>query len=120
VVVGIGGLSTASTIIKEEKMTLNELIYIKNHNAAGDILGQFFDAQGRILDLPHHNRLIGTQLSTLKKLHNVIGVAGGAHKVDAIFGALKGGYIDTIITDEETATALIKKEVALNGVHPSI
>jgi lsr operon transcriptional repressor len=120
VVVGIGGLSTASTIIKEEKMTLNELIYIKNHNAVGDILGQFFDAQGKILDLPHHNRLIGTQLSTLKKLHNVIGVAGGAHKVDAIYGALKGGYINTIITDEETATALIKKEAALNGVHPSI
>ncbi|MGG3468769.1 sugar-binding transcriptional regulator [Neobacillus pocheonensis] len=119
VVVGIGGLSSTSTIIKEEKMTLNELIYIKNQNAVGDILGQFFDAEGHILELPHHNRLIGTQLSTLKKLNNVIGVAGGPDKVDAIFGALKGGYIDTLITDEETARALIKKEVSLNGIHPS-
>lgn len=120
VVVGIGGLSTASTIIKEEKMTLNELIYIKNQNAVGDILGQFFDAEGHILELPHHNRLIGTHLNTLKKLNNVIGVAGGAQKVDAIFGALKGGYIDTLITDEETANGLLKKEVSLNGLHPSL
>jgi lsr operon transcriptional repressor len=109
VVVGIGGLSTASTIIKEEKMTLNELIYIKNQNAVGDILGQFFNIHGNLLELPHHKRLIGTHLSVLKKLTNVIGVAGGSHKVDAIFGALKGGYIDTLITDEETAKALLKK-----------
>lgn len=120
VVVGIGGLSADSTIIKEEKMTLNELIYIKNQNAVGDILGQFFDAKGNLLDLPHHSRLIGTNLNTLKKLNNVIGVAGGPHKTDAIYGALKGGYIDTLITDEETAIALLKKEVGLNGVHPSL
>ncbi|MFC4802973.1 sugar-binding transcriptional regulator [Neobacillus sp. GCM10023253] len=111
-VVGIGGLSSDSTIIKEEKMTLNELLYIKNQNAVGDILGQFFDAKGGLLELPHHNRLIGTHLHTLKKLKNVIGVAGGPHKVEAIFGALKGGYIDTLITDEETAASLLKKEAA--------
>ncbi|CRK85022.1 sugar-binding transcriptional regulator [Neobacillus massiliamazoniensis] len=109
VVVGIGGLSAESTIIKEEKMTLNELIYIKNQNSVGDILGQFFNEQGKLLDLPHHNRLIGTGLTTLKRLKNVIGVAGGPHKIDAIYGALKGGYIGTLITDEETAIDLIKK-----------
>ncbi|RLQ94879.1 sugar-binding transcriptional regulator [Falsibacillus albus] len=109
VVVGIGGLSKTSTIIKEEKMTLNELVYIKNQNAVGDILGQFFDADGEPLDLPHHERLIGTNISTLKDLNNVIGVAGGPKKIDAIYGALKGGYLNTIITDEETAKALIKK-----------
>jgi lsr operon transcriptional repressor len=109
VVVGIGGLSADSTIIKEEKMTLNELVYIKNQHAVGDILGQFFDANGNILDLPHHNRLIGTSLNTLKNLRNVIGVAGGPPKIDAIYGALKGGYIDTLITDEETAYSLLRK-----------
>lgn len=112
VVVGIGGLSADSTIIKEEKMTLNELRYIKNQNAVGDILGQFYDADGVLLDLPHHNRLVGTSLTTLKHLKNVIGVAGGAQKIDAISGALKGGYIDTLITDEDTAAALIRKSEA--------
>lgn len=110
VVIGIGGLSSDSTIIKEEKMTLNELIYIKNQNAVGDILGQFFDIQGNLLDLPHHSRLIGTKLDSLKKLNHVIGVAGGPHKIDAIYGALKGGYLNTLITDEETAVSLLKKE----------
>lgn len=119
-VVGIGGLAADSTIIKEEKMTLNELFYIKNQNAVGDILGQFYDIQGNLLDLPHHSRLIGTKLDSLKKLTNVIAVAGGPHKVDAIYGALKGMYLDTLITDEETANALLKKEAELSGIHPRL
>lgn len=116
-VVGIGGVYPDATIIQEEKMTINELTFIKQQQAVGDILGQFYDKNGRVLDLPHHNRLIGTPLSTLKELNHVIAVAGGDKKVEAIYGALKGNYIHTMITDEATAAALIKMEVnARNGV----
>lgn len=107
-VVGIGGVSAESTIIKAEKMTLHELTYIRQQQAVGDILGQFYDIDGRILDLPHHRRIVGMQLDRLKQMKNVIGVAGGPQKVEAIYGALKGGYVDTLITDEQTATELIQ------------
>ncbi|MFM1652527.1 sugar-binding transcriptional regulator [Brevibacillus sp. B_LB10_24] len=111
-VIGIGGLSSESTIIKEEKMTLNELAYIQKQNAVGDILGQFYDKNGTVLDLPHHRRIVGVQLDRLKNMQNVIGVAGGQHKIAAIFGALRGGYLDTLITDEQTALELLKQEVS--------
>ncbi|MEH6943326.1 sugar-binding transcriptional regulator [Bacillus sp. JJ722] len=110
-VVGIGGISTEATIIVEEKLTIHELTHIKQQNAVGDILGQFFNKDGEVLNLPHHYRLIGTRLSLLKELNNVIAVAGGANKVIAIFGALKGKYVQTLVTDETTAQSLLEMEV---------
>ncbi len=111
IIVGIGGVYADATIIQEENMTINELTYIKQQQAVGDILGQFFDCNGKILDLPHHKRLIGVPIQSLSSLQSVIGVAGGEKKVEAISGALKGRYIQTMITDEETAIALLNKEV---------
>lgn len=120
IIVGIGGIYPDATIIQEEKMTMNELTFIKHQNAVGDILGQFYDRNGKVIDLPHHKRLIGTDLKSLKGL-NVIAVAGGEKKIDAIYGALKGKYISTLITDEATAISLLNMEVKENhGVHSGI
>ena len=44
---------------------------------AGDILGQFFDADGRVVQLPIHDRRIGIDLADLGNIPQVIGVAGG-------------------------------------------
>ncbi|PLR79821.1 aminotransferase [Bacillus canaveralius] len=117
IIIGIGGIYPEATIIQEEKMTMNELTFIKHQKAVGDILGQFFDRNGEILELPHHKRLIGTELSVLKG-KNVFAVAGGEKKVKAIYGALKGGYIHTLVTDEATAVALLNMGVKhKNGMH---
>ncbi|MGF9966167.1 sugar-binding transcriptional regulator [Bacillus rhizoplanae] len=109
-VVGIGGLSSDATILKEEKMTLREMTYIRNQHGVGDILGQFYTIDGDILSLSHHKRLIGIPLSILRNMKHVVGVAGGKQKVDAIYGALKGRYIHALIIDEETALSLLEKE----------
>ncbi|RJR13816.1 sugar-binding transcriptional regulator [Candidatus Parcubacteria bacterium] len=111
ILVGIGGVSPDATIIQEEKMTLNELTFIKQQHAVGDILGQFYDREGKVIALPHHKRLIGLNINRLKEMNNVLAVAGGEKKFDAIYGALKGGYIHTLVTDETTARALMKMEV---------
>ena len=47
---------------KEEKLTLREMTYIRSQNGAGDILGQFYNTNGDLLELSHHNRLIGAPL----------------------------------------------------------
>ncbi|WP_369700026.1 sugar-binding domain-containing protein [Bacillus sp. AFS041924] len=49
-------------------------------------------------------------MKSLRSL-NVIAVAGGEKKIDAIYGALKGKYITTLITDEATAISLLNMEV---------
>jgi deoxyribonucleoside regulator len=37
-------------------------------------------------------------------------VAGGMSKIDAIYGALQGGYANTLITDQFTAKSLLDKK----------
>lgn len=117
--VGIGGLSSDATIIKEEKITLKEMTTIKKQNGVGDILGQFYNAAGELLTLPHHERRIGIPISKLKGMKNAVGVAGGQTKIDAIYGALKGGYVQTLITDEESAIQLMQKEATKKEWMPS-
>ena len=60
------------------------------------------------MDAEIDDRLISTPLDALKEMKNVIGVAGGADKVDAIRAVLNGQYLDVLITDEITAAALLE------------
>jgi len=75
----------------------------------GDILGQYFDQEGKILDLDLHQRTIAIPLNELKDMPNVLAVAGGKHKVDAILGAIKGRFIKILVTDEDTAREVIER-----------
>ena len=76
----------------------------------GDILGQFFDAEGNVARLPIHDRRIGIELSDLKYIPKVVGVAGGVHKAHAILGALHGGFLDVLVTNELAAIRLLELE----------
>ena len=75
--------------------------------AVGDLLSHFFDREGKLLNTPIEERLISTPLETLKSLKNVIGVAAGDSKVEAIHAALMGQYLDVLITDDRTAEKLL-------------
>jgi DNA-binding transcriptional regulator LsrR (DeoR family) len=76
------------------------------------ILGDFFDANGQVTDLPLHDRRIGIELADLTKIPKVVGVAGGAHKAEAILGALRGGFLDVLVTNEIAAARLLELEAA--------
>ena len=81
---------------------------IGRKGAVGDILGYFFDAEGQVIpDMKIHDELIGLTLNTLKTIPTVIGVAGGVNKAEAIAAAMKGGYINALVTDQETAAAIV-------------
>ncbi len=81
---------------------------LQNLGAVGDVLGYFFDISGQPVPSPIDDRLIGLHLNELKDIKQVICVAGGLPKVRSILGAMSGGYIDVLITDEETATAILE------------
>ena len=109
-VVGIGAMSPGATFASFGYVTPQELEILRKQGAVGDILGQFYDRDGQKLDVEYHHRLIAVRLEILKKMDHVIGMAGGEHKVDAIKGALRGGYIHSLITDERTALGLLAQE----------
>ena len=49
-------------------------------------------------------------MSDLKYIPKVVGVAGGLHKVPAILGALRGGFLDVLVTNELAAVRLLELE----------
>src|ERR1700683_4028087 len=109
----IGGIATPTTdatIVQLGYLTAAEARTLRERGVAGDILGQFFDADGKIADLSIHDRRIGLELPDLKCIPKVIGVAGGLHKVQAILGALRGGFLDVLVTNELAAIRLLDLE----------
>jgi lsr operon transcriptional repressor len=109
-IVGVGTPTLDATIAQLGYMNADDVRILAEHKIVGDILGQFFDANGVVADLPMHDRRIGIDLADLKQIPKVVGVAGGMHKAEAILGALRGGYLDVLVTNEIAAIRLLELE----------
>ncbi len=107
-VVGIGGMNDEATILSSNILNKDDFTMLRRQGAVGDLLCHFINAEGKTVDSSIDKRLISTSLNELKKLSNVIGVAGGLEKVEAIKGVLKGQYIDVLISDEDTGNELLQ------------
>ena len=81
----------------------------------GDIMGYVLNAEGYLIDHPINSRVIGLTLGELDKIENVILAAGGLQKVPVIAAALKRSLIDTLVTDERTATALLERHSSITS-----
>lgn len=86
----------------------DELEAITREGAVGEILTTFYDINGNILDLPLHERIIGLPLEELRNINCVIGVAAGAKKAQAIVGALRGGFLTCLVTDDTAAREMVR------------
>ena len=109
-VVGIGGMDANATIIQNGILTKADFLLLEMQGAVGDLLSHFIDKDGNPIQSSVEQRLLSTPLQELRQMNNVIGVAGGEGKIDAIHAVLKGQYLDTLITDEATAEALLAHE----------
>jgi DNA-binding transcriptional regulator LsrR (DeoR family) len=106
--VGIGSMEpsrmlavSGNTFSREERAELQRL------GAVGDICFRFYNAEGEPIRSSLMKRVIGIDLAKLRACKRVVGVAGGAQKIQAILGALRGGLIDVLITDQRAAAALL-------------
>lgn len=107
-IVSIGQLSKEATLRELGYLTENDVKKLKAKGAVGDILSQFFDRDGKLVDTNFHDRVIASPVEKLNREDRiVIGMAGTKKKTTAISGALKGGYIDTLVTDEGVAKSLL-------------
>ena len=82
---------------------------LEQAGAVGDICARFFDLSGRPVTRGAWPALVSIDLGQLRALDQVVAVAGGPAKVDAILGALRGGYVDVLITDEPTARLVLDR-----------
>ena len=107
-VVGIGCLNDRATIVKNGILNKNDFTFLKMQGAVGDVLSHFLDRNGAVISHDMEGRLMSTPMDQLRKLEHVIGAAGGPDKAEAILAVLRGGYLDVLITDEDTAQLLLE------------
>ena len=89
-----------------DKDTIDDLV--RSH-AAGDICGNFFTVEGRLCDTALKNRIVSIDITDLPSHRCVIGMGGGRKKINSILGALHGHYLHVLITDVQTAEAVLAK-----------
>jgi len=87
--------------------TSKEFESAKKLGAVGEVNLRFIDKDGKPVATKLDDRVIGITLKQLKQAETRIGVAGGASKYQAIRAALRGGWINTLATDVETAKWLL-------------
>jgi lsr operon transcriptional repressor len=106
---GIGSANTASaTAVRAGLFTADQVEEFRGLGGVGDMLGEWFDADGTPLTTSVSDRKIGMTLTELRAMPNVVGVAGGVEKTESIVGALRGGYLDVLVTDEHVAERLLE------------
>lgn len=106
---GIGAPTKHSLLMREEKIIKwQEINRLAAQGAVGEIGLQFYDMKGNLIHSDLDERVIGISLESMRKLSRMVGVAGGSEKFEAILGALRGSFINTLITDTYTARRLIE------------
>ena len=104
---GIGSSLSVASSVRSGLFSQEQVDQFRAIGAVGDMLGEWFDASGAALVGAASDRKIGMGIDQLRQMPNVVGVAGGMDKVEAIIGALRGGYLDVLVTDEDVAERLL-------------
>lgn len=78
------------------------------HTAVGDVCSRFYDVHGVPVPFPGSERLLATSLDLLRRIPACIAVAAGREKVAAILAGARAAYFTQLVTDAETASALLE------------
>lgn len=107
--VGIGGYGQgfAAQLLESAHLNPSERAEFDAHPPAGDILARFYDEKGKQIKTPLRRRVLALELEELREIPKIVGIAAGAAKARGILGALRGGYIDVLITDQTAAASAL-------------
>lgn len=106
-IVGIGALTPSKLLAASGNVfTEAELHELQELGAVGDICLRFYDADGVPVASPLDERVIGLDLEQLQRPRRTLALAGGPRKFAAIQGALRGRFVNVLITDRFTAERL--------------
>ena len=108
--VGIGAVEPSDLLADSGNIFgAAELATLRGEGAVGDILLHFFDENGRPVQTPLDQRVVSMSLAQIRQADRAVGVAGGRRKYEAILGALRGEWINVLVTDCRTAERLLER-----------
>lgn len=107
-IVGIGEVSSGCSLAEGGVLVAEDIQRLIHAGAVADVVGNFIDINGQVVDIDLNRRMLSIGLDTLAEIENVFAIAGGLWKVQAIFAALRSGSINNLITDAQTAEQVLQ------------
>jgi DNA-binding transcriptional regulator LsrR (DeoR family) len=110
VFMGIGTVDHArSRFVDFTALSAADMKYIASScNGVGEIAARVYDIEGCPCAEEYARRVVGLSLEELREIPMVVGVAATATKAVPIYGALRGGYLNTLVTDEAAARGVLE------------
>lgn len=107
--VGVGTVDAeVSRFVQFTALSAQDMKHIANDcGGVGDINAFVFDIEGQACAREYADRVLGLTLPELKSIPYRIGVAATAAKSLPLYGALRGGYLHALITDEAAARGIL-------------
>ena len=118
-VTGIGTTDPEATLVNWGYQDPDSLKHLEEEGWIGDILGMFYDADGRFGESELNARRIGIGPEEFAAIPTKIGVAGGSAKLAAIRAALRGSLLDVLITTESIAASLLAEPSPADTSEPT-
>ncbi|WP_078059083.1 sugar-binding domain-containing protein [Tropicimonas marinistellae] len=106
VLAGVGTTVQEAELVTTGMMETAEMKAVAEAGGVGEILGHFFDAQGRPIETDVTERILTLPLDILRT-RRIVAVAGGRIKVEAIRAVLASGLLSGLIIDEHSARAIV-------------
>lgn len=106
-VIGLGALNQGSHVVSTGMISEAERLEVRAKGAVSDLLGIFIDINGQQVDAAVNELNVGLHYKDLLG-KQVLAMAGGADKAQAILAALRANVITDLISDEAAANEIVK------------
>lgn len=110
IVFGVGDIGPGSTFAGSGMVDGAELARLQETATVGIVIGRLIDEDGRSVPSELDGRIVGIDLDELCKIPIRLCLAGGPHKLKAIRAALRAGHATHVVTDKDTAEALLVED----------
>jgi DNA-binding transcriptional regulator LsrR (DeoR family) len=91
------------TLTEQERRQIYDL------GVRAELSGVQIDGEGNPVSTPLTDRLIGIDAQQLHAVPDVIAVAYGTAKVDAVAAGIRGGFITSLVTHTAMASGLLQQ-----------
>lgn len=109
ILVSVGGMNIDATSYLFGHFSGEDRQSLLARGAVGDVLYNFFDSSGALVDHPINSRVMSVPIPQLLRTPHRILTSGGPDKIEAMLGALRLLRPTVLVTDEASATTLLAR-----------
>ena len=96
--VGIGNVAENSSLFDSGLLTSSDISRLQELEIVASLCNFFLDREGNSIEFIDASRTIGIETNQLRRIPRVVAIASGKGKAEAIAAALKGHWVDSLIT----------------------